>query len=133
MSAVDQKSALPVSTYFLLLFILEQHRFLELQEAYIFEREEEALSPCPLTQCQTLQEETCLDGHDCAICQLEPIGGAEWVYSLGCRHQFHRWCLVGWLIKAKNTSCPLCRDVILVEDICLPAFFAPSQSLSVSA
>ena len=77
--------------YFLLLFIMEQYRFLEVQEAYIFEKEEYAMSACPMDRfIPTDKEHRLMTGHDCAICQSEPIGLGEWVYWLHCGHQFHR-------------------------------------------
>ncbi|KIW23533.1 uncharacterized protein PV07_11724 [Cladophialophora immunda] len=110
--------------YFLGLFMLEQYRFLEVQEACIFDSEEHAMKPCPLVAFKADEGDRAgVEGMalECAICQVDAIGRAEYVYKLSCSHKFHRWCLVVWLIHEGRSNCPLCRDQILVNDICLPA------------
>jgi hypothetical protein len=106
------------SLYLLTLFVLEQFRFLEIQEAYAFEIQQHPLKHNatavfvpPRSDSGEISQAG--RGFDCAICQLEPIGWVEQVYTLGCKHQFHRWCLIYWLHHMENTTCPLCRDTIL--------------------
>lgn len=101
--------------YFLLLFMMEQYRFLEIQDACILEEQEGVMAQFRLTGFKPSNEKDEQNGvgHDCAICQLEPIGMGEWIYDLPCKHEFHRWCLVNWLVNMERSSCPLCRDVIL--------------------
>lgn len=108
------------AAYLLLLFVLEQYRLLEVQEAYILEAEEGRLGPCGLSQFVSNPEGGVDTGYDCSICQMESIGAGEWVYSLKCKHQFHRWCLVEWLVGAEKKGCPLCRDVILTDGVYFP-------------
>ncbi|EXJ67349.1 uncharacterized protein A1O5_09362 [Cladophialophora psammophila CBS 110553] len=112
------------AVYFLGLFMLEQYRFLEVQEACIFDAEEHAMKRCPLVAFKAPDGDGADDrqdmGHDCAICQVEVIGKAEYVYNLPCNHQFHRWCLIVWLIREGRSHCPLCRYQILINGVCRP-------------
>lgn len=103
--------------YLLLLFILEQYRFLEIQESHIFEKEEEILKRCPILQFRPprYDDSDVEVGHDCAVCQTESIGAAEYVYDLPCGHQFHRWCLRTWLVEMEQAGCPLCRTALTRE------------------
>ncbi|KIY03586.1 uncharacterized protein Z520_00277 [Fonsecaea multimorphosa CBS 102226] len=117
--------------YFLGLFMLEQYRFLEVQEAYIFDEEEEAMRPCPLIASTDGAGAEDTAPLECAICQVDDIGRAEYVYKLGCGHKFHRWCLVVWLIHEGRSNCPLCRGRILFNDVCIPALDPQQLSLVV--
>ena len=38
-----------------------------------------------------------------------------WSKNRECQHEFHRTCLVPWLLK--NNHCPCCRSNYLAEDI----------------
>lgn len=117
--------------YFLSLFLLDQFRFLEIQEAHIFELEAGVMKQCPTATFRSQDKEYELQallalqsvqvdiGHDCAICQLEPIGLGESVYRLTCNHQFHRYCLLRWLNHQGAITCPLCRVAILDKNRCL--------------
>ncbi|ETI25966.1 hypothetical protein G647_02743 [Cladophialophora carrionii CBS 160.54] len=105
--------------YFLTLFLLEQYRFLELQEAYIFDNHNHAMKLCPKVPFMPHRSPTgsqAEHGYDCAICQVDPIGIFEEVYKLPCKHQFHRWCLINWLCHMGKSKCPMCRDTILAKD-----------------
>ena len=106
------------AVYFLSLFLLEQARFLEIQEANIFDYGPELFRhhpTAPFVSQHTYDAASSAErGFDCAICQVESIGRFEEVYSLHCKHQFHRWCLISWVDSMGNTAytCPLCREPI---------------------
>ena len=62
---------------------------LEVQEAHIFDKEENLLRPCPIgIVAYTMKIED--EAVECAVCQLEEIGQGEWIYRLDCKHRFHR-------------------------------------------
>ncbi|KAL2406870.1 hypothetical protein ABEF93_008729 [Exophiala dermatitidis] len=119
--SVCEFSPATAAMYFLCLFLLEQYRFLDVHEVYHFAQEEGILGICRLrpfarAQCDSTSASAReVEGHDCAICQIDRIGDAEWIYDLPCRHQFHKGCLVKWLIELEQPGCPLCRDVIAQE------------------
>ncbi|KAJ4505449.1 hypothetical protein HRR78_007703 [Exophiala dermatitidis] len=119
--SVSEFSPATAAMYFLCLFLLEQYRFLDVHEVYHFAQEEGILGICRLrpfarAQCDSTSASAReVEGHDCAICQIDRIGDAEWIYDLPCRHQFHKGCLVKWLIELEQPGCPLCRDVIAQE------------------
>ena len=47
--------------------------------------------------------------QDCAIC-LGPFEDGDLCSIMPvCRHEFHRDCIVNWLLMANNNTCPLCR------------------------
>ncbi|KAL2426389.1 hypothetical protein ABEF95_001285 [Exophiala dermatitidis] len=119
--SVSEFSPATAAMYFLCLFLLEQYRFLDVHEVYHFAQEEGILGICRLrpfarAQCDSTSASAReVEGHDCAICQIDRIGDAEWIYDLPCRHQFHKGCLVKWLIELEQPGCPLCRDMIAQE------------------
>src|SRR3990167_1533094 len=50
---------------------------------------------------------------DCVICLSEFEEGENLVQHPGCRHRFHKECLFGWLLNAKEdtaNTCPTCRS-----------------------
>jgi len=50
-----------------------------------------------------------LVAEDCAIC-LGPFEDGDLCSIMPvCRHEFHRDCIVNWLLMANNNTCPLCR------------------------
>ncbi|PKU82277.1 E3 ubiquitin-protein ligase RHA2A [Dendrobium catenatum] len=59
-----------------------------------------------------VSEELCTE-IDCVIC-LCKIRRAKETAPLRCRHAFHKQCLDGWMKKSKRTTCPLCRDNLIV-------------------
>jgi len=47
--------------------------------------------------------------QDCAIC-LGPFEDGDLCSIMPvCRHEFHRDCIVDWLLMVNNNTCPLCR------------------------
>lgn len=46
---------------------------------------------------------------ECAIC-LEPLVDGEEVNALPCEHCYHHVCLVEWLERMDNPTCPTCRQ-----------------------
>ncbi|KAK4721210.1 hypothetical protein R3W88_011443 [Solanum pinnatisectum] len=55
---------------------------------------------------------------DCAICLSKFENGEKGRKLETCRHIFHENCLEKWLMqKDIKASCPLCRSVIITEEI----------------
>jgi hypothetical protein len=52
----------------------------------------------------------------CAIClaEFKPGDAVSWSHDSQCQHQFHRVCIVEWLIK--HRECPCCRRRYLAND-----------------
>ena len=48
---------------------------------------------------------------DCCIC-FEDYSEKTGASTDCCIHKFHFLCLKEWLIKSKNTTCPICRRII---------------------
>jgi len=69
-----------------------------------------------------MDEETLLgsgSGRDhviCAIC-LEPVeSGNLTVSGASCEHLFHRTCVLQWLTKRDDNTCPTCRSPMWTDD-----------------
>ena len=58
---------------------------------------------------QYVEVEGC-EAVDCAICQ-ETVQSGETVTTTPCSHQFHRTCLLTWLLR--TNECPTCRTKVL--------------------
>jgi len=54
-----------------------------------------------------------LDFDECPIC-LERMNVKNYK-ALKCSHRYHETCITQWL--ENNSSCPLCRDTVIVEKI----------------
>tara|TARA_B100001250_G_C19511434_1_gene661869 strand:- start:111 stop:701 length:591 start_codon:yes stop_codon:yes gene_type:complete len=54
---------------------------------------------------------------ECVICMEkmgeENIGGKSKV-KLPCNHRFHERCISDWLIRENKTTCPICRNNLIV-------------------
>src|SRR3990170_1670334 len=47
--------------------------------------------------------------QDCIIC-LEPLVSTQPLIALGCKHKFHKDCIMKWLKQSQ--ICPLCKRVV---------------------
>lgn len=58
-----------------------------------------------------------LNHTKCAICLAPYITGDCLTESTTqrCKHEFHRKCILDWLIR--NSHCPVCREIYLLEDV----------------
>lgn len=94
-----------------------QNLFIQIQQSL-----ENIISP-PKKSCRkyieslpdtTLSEERCkaLDGT-CVICQ-DLLKSQDHVLSFGCRHMFHRSCIIPWCETAH--TCPTCRFEYKMDD-----------------
>jgi len=102
---------------FLGLFLLEQHRYVEIawythrnqRQGYVWKwdleppRFSSGVDPCCPVNCSICWED--IDRYEWHL--------GEWVFRIACRHQFHRHCLVSWLEKGVSQSCPMCRQRLL--------------------
>lgn len=52
------------------------------------------------------------DEAPCAICLIEMWEEGKHVAQLPCSHRFHSSCVLDWLRKAPQPSCPLCKAVV---------------------
>ena len=53
-------------------------------------------------------QHTFKNSEECAICCC----CTQKSNNLKCGHNFHQHCLNKWIIFGKNTSCPICRDLL---------------------
>lgn len=49
--------------------------------------------------------------EECSIC-LEYLSKDNKIITLECDHIYHSQCIKKWLLKDKENSCPLCRNII---------------------
>ena len=48
----------------------------------------------------------------CIICHDELIVSRR----LKCKHRFHAKCIFDWFKNQRNTSCPICRDPVAIQN-----------------
>jgi hypothetical protein len=67
--------------------------------------------------------ESCSAGEEemagCAIC-LSHFNPQQLVCesnNSSCRHVFHKDCMVNWLMKQSENTCPMCREVYLIKTV----------------
>lgn len=76
-------------------------------------KEESITSPKPNTPEQKNEHDQNTTFQTCAIC-LNDLEDLTPTYTLECKHQFHRACIVEWF-KQKHT-CPYCRREIFIQN-----------------
>ena len=60
------------------------------------------------------------DNNECSICTeiflniaAKHLGENGKVVKTKCGHMYHEQCLRLWLVGHKNTTCPMCREVLV--------------------
>lgn len=51
--------------------------------------------------------------HECSICLGTTL--EEEIVILSCEHKYHRSCSEFWFLKYNQTTCPLCRKLVIDE------------------
>ncbi len=57
-----------------------------------------------------------LKGEKCVIC-MDKFCVKEFFSLLPCEHLFHTNCIEQWLKVNLHTFCPLCKSIVLVDDL----------------
>ena len=79
--------------------------------------------PCALCAVQLRPDvEELIEGQDFAndhISNVEQrsLTREERVVKLKCGHEFHEFCLRGWMIVGKHTACPNCGEKVNIRSI----------------
>ncbi|KAL3343778.1 hypothetical protein AABB24_027356 [Solanum stoloniferum] len=50
--------------------------------------------------------------NDCAICLSEFLKGEQYGVLPACSHKFHADCIMIWLVRSVNKTCPICRTQV---------------------
>ena len=53
------------------------------------------------------------DKESCSICLID----SNLLYETECKHLFHEKCITEWITKHQNNSCPLCRTIIVKDEV----------------
>jgi hypothetical protein len=69
--------------------------------------------------CGSLAAEEEVEMAGCAIClcQFKPQQLVCESNNASCRHVFHKDCMVDWLMKQTENTCPMCREVYLIKTV----------------
>ncbi|XP_020104741.1 RING-H2 finger protein ATL64-like [Ananas comosus] len=54
------------------------------------------------------------NSESCAICLEDFAAGEELRVLPRCKHAFHKDCVDPWLLARSKSTCPLCRDPVVV-------------------
>jgi E3 ubiquitin-protein ligase DOA10 len=60
-----------------------------------------------------------VNDKECCVCMLELNNDTDNnnIIQLKCNHFFHKLCLLDWVQKTSNTSCPICRGPVEIKKI----------------
>ncbi|XP_021714091.1 RING-H2 finger protein ATL80-like [Chenopodium quinoa] len=75
-------------------------------------------SGSPIAAADAATSENDKAAAECVICLAEFVEGEEVREFPGCSHVFHVECIDTWLIGSHSSSCPSCRQTLVVVGQC---------------
>lgn len=59
-----------------------------------------------------------INNAECPICYSH-VSEENQNTTLKCQHKYHTSCIKKWILEYDNRSCPYCRNLVQLSDICV--------------